>query len=149
MANAFPEQDEAQSTTEEQWSVAQAVNNGKPVLIRFRIQRPTGIEPAAFPFLLSATWSYQSDETGFPGQEELALMGKFEDALAVLEASNTAHLMVVLTGNGDRDWLWYTRGEAEAMRQVNRALKGQPRYPVQFSVQPDPSWSAYAQFETK
>ena len=76
-------------------------------------------------------------------------MDKFEDALAsALEASQTAHLMVVLTGNGERDWLWYTCGEAEAMRQVNQALKGHKPYPVQFSVQQDGGWRAYAQFET-
>ena len=76
-------------------------------------------------------------------------MDKFEDALATaLEASQTAYLMVILTGNGERDWLWYTCGEGEAMRQVNQALKGHKPYPVQFSVQQDRSWRAYAQFET-
>ena len=78
----------------------------------------------------------------------MELMDKFEDALAsALETSQTAHLMVILTGNGERDWLWYTRGEAEAMRCVNRALKGHRAYPVQFSVQKDRGWKAYAQFE--
>jgi hypothetical protein len=33
------------------------------------------------------------------------------------------------------------------MRQVNQALKGHERYPVQFSVQQDRHWRAYAQFE--
>jgi hypothetical protein len=52
-----------------------------------------------------------------------------------------------LTGNGQRDWLWYTTGEAQAMRRVNQGLKGHKAYPVQFSVQKDRAWRAYAQFE--
>ncbi len=87
-------------------------------------------------------------EFGLPSAEEMESMDKFEDALASsLEGSQTAHLMVILTGDSERDWLWYTRGEEEAMREVNQALKGHNRYPVQFSVQKDRAWKAYAQFE--
>ncbi len=143
------ESNEAQSPAEDRWSVAQAEKNGKPLLIRFRSERPQGVEPGAFPFLLSATWAYRANEAGLPGPEEMALMDKFEDALqSGLEAAQTAYLMVVLTGAGERDWLWYTCGEAEAMRQVNQALKGHKPYPVEFSVQKDRGWKAYTQFET-
>jgi hypothetical protein len=122
----------------------------KRLLIRYRSQRPRGVEAISFPFLLSATWSYKPNEFGLPSAEEMESMDKFEDALASsLEGSHTAHLMVILTGNSERDWLWYTCGEEEAMRQVNQALKGHKRYPVQFSVQKDRAWKAYAQFETR
>ena len=149
MGTALSEPMEEQSLTDEQWSVIQSEKNGKPLLIRYRSERPRDVETAAFPFLLSATWTYQANEAGLPAPEELELMGKFEDALeSALDASQTAHLMVILTGNGERDWLWYTCGEAEAMRQVNQALKGHKPYPVEFSVQQDRRWRAYAQFET-
>ena len=149
MSNALLEPREGQSLADDQWSVAQAEKNGKPLLIRYRSERPQGVDTAAFPFLLSATWTYRANEAGLPAPEEQEWMGKFEDALAsALEPSQTAHLMVVLTGNGERDWLWYTCGEAEAMRQVNQALKGHKPYPVEFSVQQDRRWRAYAQFET-
>ena len=148
MSNALLEPTDGQSVADDQWSVAQGAKNGKPLLIRYRSARPHGVEAAAFPFLLSATWSYQPNESGLPSAEEMKSMDKFEDALASsLEGSHTAHLMVILTGNGERDWLWYTCGEEEAMRQVNQALKGHKRYPVQFSVQKDRAWKAYAQFE--
>jgi hypothetical protein len=149
MSNAIGEPNEAQSVADDQWTVAQAETNGKPLLIRYRSERPQVVEASAFPFLLSATWTYQANEAGLPASEEIQLMDQFEDAVAsALEASQTAYLMVILTGNGERAWLWYTRGEAEAMRQVNQALKGHKQYPVQFSVQEDRGWRAYAQFET-
>jgi hypothetical protein len=149
MSNAIAEPTEAQSVADDQWTVAQAEKNGRPLLIRYRSKRPQGVEASAFPFLLAATWTYPANEAGLPGPEAIQLMDDFEDALAsALEASQTAYLMVILTENGERDWLWYTRGEAEAMRQVNQVLKGHKRYPVQFSVQQDRGWRAYAQFET-
>jgi hypothetical protein len=149
MSSALLEQNEGQSVADENWCVAQGEKNGKPLLVRYRGERPQGVEAKAFPFLLSATWSYQPNEHGLPSAEEMKLMDKFEDALASsLEGSQTAHLMVVLTGGGERDWLWYTRGEEEAMRQVNQSLKGHKPYPVEFSVQSDRAWKAYAQFET-
>lgn len=149
MSNAILDSNETQSVGDDQWTVLQAEKNGKPLLIRYRRQRPPGVEPAAFPFLLSATWSYRTNDAGLPGPEEMPLMDKFEDALvSALEASQTAYLMVILTGNGERDWLWYTCGEAEAMHQVNQALKGHKPYPVQFSVQQDRRWRAYTQFDT-
>lgn len=147
MSSATLESNEAQAGAKDQWSVAQGQKNGRPLLIRYRSQRPQGVESAAFPFLLSATWSYQPNEYGLPSAEEMELMDKFEDALASsLEQSQSAHLLVVLTNNGERDWLWYACGEEQAMSQVNKALKGHSRYPVQFSVQKDRAWRAYSQF---
>lgn len=147
MSSATLESNEAQAGANDQWTVAQGQKNGRPLLIRYRSQRPQGVDTAAFPFLLSATWSYQPNDYGLPSAEEMELMDNFEDVLAsALEGSQTAHLLVVLTNNGERDWLWYTCGEQEVMSQVNKALKGHRCYPVQFSVQKDRTWRAYSQF---
>lgn len=148
MSNALLEPQDEQASAHDLWSVAQGEKNGRPLVIRFRTARPQDAEPAAFPFLLSATWTFPPNEHGLPAGDEMERMDKFEDALdAALEASQTAHLMVVLTGDGERDWLWYATGEEQAMQQVNQALRGHPRYPVEFSVQKDRAWRAYAQFE--
>ena len=134
MSNALLEPQEEQSSAQDLWSVAQGEKNGRPLMIRFRTERPQDVEPTAFPILLSATWTFQPNEHGLPSSDEMERMDKFEDALATaMEASQTAHLMVVLTGDGDRDWLWYTPSEEQAMRQVNKALRGQPRYPARNS----------------
>lgn len=147
MSNSTLEPGEAQVGADDPWSVGRAEKNGKPLLIRFRSERPQGVQSAAFPYLLSATWSYQPHEHGLPSAEEMVLMDKFEDALASLEGSQAAYLMVVLTNDGERDWLWYAGSEEQAMSQVNQALRGHPPYPVQFSIQKDRAWRAYAQFE--
>jgi len=141
------EGNEGQTLPDDQWSIAQGMKDGKPLLVRFRSARPQGVDAGAFPFLLSATWSFQPNEFGLPSPDEMVLMDQFEDALASsLEGSKTAYLMVILTANGERDWLWYTCGEDDAMSQVNHALTGHKPYPVQFSIQQDRAWRAYTQF---
>jgi hypothetical protein len=150
MVNATLEPNESAAPVNERWTVAQAEKNGLPMLIRFRSERPQGVQSASYPFLISATWSYsQANPAGMPSSEELESMSRFEDALeAALETSQSAYLMVILTSNGDRDWLWYSRSEEETMRLVNQALKGHTKYPVQFAIQKDPGWKAYGQFES-
>ena len=99
MSNTLLEQNEGPSLADDRWSVAQLEKKGKPLLVRYRNERPQGVETAAFPFLLSATWAYQRNEFALPSVDEMELMDKFEDALtSALETSQTAHLMVVLTG---------------------------------------------------
>src|SRR5262245_51905584 len=81
MSQALFEQTEEQPLADDRWGVLQTEKNGKPLLVRYRTQRPQAVEAAAFPFLLSATWAYQANEAGFPTPAELELMDKFEDAL--------------------------------------------------------------------
>jgi hypothetical protein len=149
MSNTLLEDNQSQSAANDHWSVAEAQKNGRPLIIRYRSQRPEGIDPAKYPYLLSATWGYNSaNPAGLPSEQDQALMSQFEDALETgLESSGSAYLMVVLSGNGARDWLWYSRGEDDSMQKVNQALKGHKPYPVQFSVQRDPKWRAYTQFQ--
>jgi hypothetical protein len=149
MSNALLEDNQSQSAADEHWSVLEAQKNGRPLIVRYRGERPNDIVPTDYPFLLSATWGYQTaNPAGLPSEQDQELMSRFEDALeSALESSGSAHLMVVLTGNGERDWLWYSRGEEDSMRLVNQALKGHKPYPVQFSVQRDPKWRAYTQFQ--
>src|SRR4051794_13069675 len=116
MSTAQVEPNDQASAGDDQWTVAQLTKNGQPLFARYRNQRPNNVAPAAFPFLLSATWAFEPNEFGLPSAVEMQLMDKFEEALdSALESSNTAYLMVVLTGGGERDWLWYTSSEEEAM----------------------------------
>src|SRR5258708_40377530 len=82
MSNALLERNEDQTFAQDQWTVAQGAKNGKPLIVRYRSERPQGVDAVAFPFLLSATWAYQPDELGLPSSEEMVVMDNLEDALA-------------------------------------------------------------------
>ena len=64
-----------------------------------------------------------------------------------LETSQSAFLTVVVTGNGTREWQWYSRNPEETMGLVNQAVTGYEPFPIQFSIQDDPQWEAYRRFQ--
>jgi hypothetical protein len=75
-------------------------------------------------------------------------MDLLEDLLLpALEKNNDAILTVVATGNGTREWQWYSAAPETTMLLVNSALAGHPPFPVELSIQDDPEWEAYSQFE--
>ena len=88
------------------------------------------------------------NESGMPAQKQVERMQLFEDLLrSALEGPGQAYLTVIVTGNGVREWQWYSRDPAETMALVNKALSNHDPFPVQFSVQDDPDWQAYGRFQ--
>ena len=52
-----------------------------------------------------------------PAQNDSAGMQLFEDLLQpALEEAQQAYLMLVVTGNGVREWQWYSRDPEETMK---------------------------------
>jgi len=75
-------------------------------------------------------------------------MDLLEDLLdANLEEHRQAFLTVVVTGNGVREWQWYARDDNETLRQLNEALAGHDKFPIDVFMDDDPEWSAYARFD--
>ena len=139
----------AEPPPDDRWTVAQGEDNGLPLIFRIRNQRPHGVEPPAYPHLIAVSWPYEpANEFGMPSSDVTALMTQFEELLdRALEGSQSAFLTVVVTGNGTREWQWYSRSPEETMGLVNQALTGYEPFPVQFSIQDDPQWEAYRRFQ--
>lgn len=135
-------------SNEDQWTVATAQDGDMPLI--FRIRSVSGrLNRSDYPNMIAISWPYEPQEMGMPSPETKTSMDLLEDLLTrPLESGANALLTVVVTGNGVREWQWYTRSQEETMSRVNSALAGQPPFPVEFSVQHDPGWQAYSQFET-
>ncbi len=108
---------------EEQWAILEAEEDGVPLLFRFRTAIPVG-DTTAFPFLISILWTYD---------------GKRNEGMH----SGEAFLMVAVTGNNRREWIWYTDDRARYMALVNKALPRQTKFPLDFATSEDPSWQTY------
>jgi hypothetical protein len=137
------------SPTEAKWAVAQGEDNGLPLIFRVRSQEPHGIDISLYPNLMAVSWSYEPvNVSGMPPPDVLRRMEQFEDALdSELEAVQSAFLTVIVTGNGVREWQWYSRDTQETMENINKALSPHEPFPVEFSLQSDPHWEAYHRFQ--
>ena len=130
------------------WSIATGQDGDKPLVFRIRNRAPSFAHKTAFPHLLAVSWPYEpANDMGMPSSDVTEGMGQFEDlVLPALENARQAFLSVVVTGNGVREWQWYSRDPNETMELVNEALAGCDPFPIQISVQEDPGWEAYGRF---
>jgi hypothetical protein len=99
--------------------------------------------------MLAITWKYNpANDSRMPSAKESDQMKVLEDLLErALESAQQAFLTVVVTGNGVREWQWYSRDAAESMNLLNKALASHSPFPITVSKQDDPEWEAYFQFQ--
>ena len=127
---------------QDRWTIAHAEEDGMALLFRYRNEIPVK-DPAGFPYVLSIVWEYDGDQNlGMPADETLAQMERLEDSLDSID-DRDALLMVVVTGNNRREWIWYVDDTSKYMSLLNQALRGKPKFPIDFSASEDPAWLTY------
>ena len=128
---------------QDQWAILEAEEDGVPLLFRFRTNIPVA-DTNAFPFLISIMWIYDGKRNeGMPDDGTLAMMDRVEDALDWVDDSGEAFLMVVVTGNNRREWIWYTSDRQRYMALVNKAMPRQQKFPLDFATSEDALWQTY------
>lgn len=130
---------------EDAWAVATGHDGGKPLIFRFREVVPPDISKPEFPNLLAISWQYDPDiNNGMPTPKDNERMVLLEDLLEkALEGKKQSILTAVVTGNGVKEWQWYSRDAKTSMQIINEALSGHSEFPIQISTEHDPEWSAY------
>ena len=74
-------------------------------------------------------------------------MNHFEDLLEPMEdMGQFAILALVSTGEGLREWTYYTKSSDEFLDRLNAALLSEPAFPVEIDVASDPTWGMYNEF---
>lgn len=120
---------------------------GKPVIYRSMQYVPDGEKESDFPILINIYWPFEKDENnGMPDRSTNEKQINFEDAIASLDANGTSHLMLVVTGNGRKEWIWYVKDSNEWVGKLNELLTGHEVYPIQIEIEKDPEWSTYHDF---
>jgi hypothetical protein len=75
-------------------------------------------------------------------------MDKLEDLLhPALEKSGVATLVLVSTGEGLREWTYYTGSTERFMSSMNQTLRSEPPFPLEIHVGSDPEWRVYEDFK--
>ena len=66
---------------------------------------------------------------------------------AVLKEDAVSTLALVSTGEGLREWTYYTKSETEFMARLNYALAGIAAFPIEIHAASDPDWDMYERFK--
>lgn len=133
-----------QSQQNEPWVVATGEADGKPLIVRFRVAVPPGVNGKSHPALFTIKWAFEGGASGLPGTEIRERMARLEDLLTDhLEQNAVAFHTATITGNGVRELQWYARSGEEMMQGLNLALRGEPPFPIEVAHHSDPEWLAY------
>jgi hypothetical protein len=135
----------SQAHAADRWGVATSEDNGKPLIYRYILKPPSGIRISDYPDMIAISWEFDASvRNGMPDAGTNTRMIELEEVLEKkLEGSKNAFLTLSVTGNGRKEWQWYSRNVGETMGLINEALSGRTPFPIQISRQSDPKWSAY------
>ena len=130
------------------WATATSVQKSTGWVIFFRYIRdftPQFLR-SDYPDRVIIVWQYQS-ASGMPQPAERDDMDRLEDLLSSkLEAASLATLALVSTGENMREWIYYTKSEADFIAQLNSAMSNNEPFPVEVHGAPDPEWKSYEDF---
>lgn len=127
------------------WTAPMEGDNGRTVIVTGRDNMTKIMESRKMPYLIRVSWRYESLPDGMPVERDAELMGRVHDAFeATFNKDKAAYLVAVFTGEGRRDWLFYT-GNLNIFNKVfNRALADiDETVPFEIDAQSDPDWDEY------
>ena len=134
------------SNTDE-WLIAAGIEDDLPVIIRLRQPIPAGSGPEALPYLVSISWSYASpDKNGMPDAKTNQGQIVLEDRLEPLEDDARWLQVMVFTGNGRKEWHWYTADPDAWAVRVSELLSGGPEFPIEYLRSHQPDWALYKSY---
>lgn len=140
---------QSNALAENLYFTAQGEQGGQPVIYRSMQDVPEGARESDYPTLLNIYWGYDnSQNNGMPDSETNDKQIAFEDAISSLDSTGISHLMLVITGNGRKEWVWYVKDPKIWMSKFNQLLSSHQMYPIEIEIQKDPQWSTYHDFIT-
>lgn len=132
---------------EDVWFTAEGEADGKPLIFRGRQHVPAGIIEAGYPYLVSIFWPYEPEnDSGMPDRKTEDAQVEFEDVMDGLDSPGMGFLMLVVTGNGQKEWHWYVSDVDAWMARMNESVAGHPAFPIEIESSHEPDWATYHDF---
>jgi len=130
------------------WGIVQGSNQGTLLLARVRKGLGAVVGHAAYPFRVGvATRVRATAANGMPTPEENATLQDLEDRLSrALEVDREALLVVALTTNGVKEWVFYTSDPDATKRRMQDFAPTVSTHKLQMVVGEDKGWGVYRQF---
>jgi len=127
------------------WQVGESDEDGMVMIYRVRENIPAHVEIAQYPNLICVVWEYENKlGNGLPDSEIAEQQAVFEEALdEFIDAGGANEHMVVVTGNGRKEWLWYAKNPDHWIEGFSAALSDHPPFPVEIQGYDAEGWQAY------
>jgi len=128
----------------EWWTAPAEAANGQLIMVTGRRDMEPVMAMGVYVYRVEVTWRYEGDAHGMPDEATSQLMEQAHDALcATFDRDPVAVLTGIYTGDGERNWVFYTRSLHIFQRKLNEALADLPALPLTFEAAEDPDWEEY------
>lgn len=125
---------------------AESDETGRTVMVTGRRDVDKFRSNPRFNIRVEVTWDYSSEATptGMPADSTAELMEEVQDALQKeFKRDPVAVLTGIYTGDGRRDWIFYTLSTHIFGRKLNEVLAPFPLLPLNIYCENDPGWEEY------
>lgn len=135
----------AKLTVSEDWWTAPAEgDDGRLILVTGRRGMDNIISTGHYRYRVEVTWRYDGDDKGLPQYGDSKVMEEVTDALnACFDSDPVAVMTGIYTGDGQRNWVFYTRSLHIFQRKFNEVMSPFPTLPLEFEAEDDPDWQEY------
>jgi Family of unknown function (DUF695) len=132
---------------EDVWFGAEGEEDGKPLIFRGRQYVPTGAVEPGYPTRVSIYWPYEPEnQSGMPDDESTDAQHEMENAFGELDSPDYGYLVLVVLGNGRKEWHWYVSDVGAWGIRLNELLAGHPVFPIRIEKRDDPDWALFRDF---
>jgi hypothetical protein len=126
------------------WTAPAEGDNGNLILVTGRRAMGNVIATGLYRYRVEVTWPYDGDPKGLPTYTDSKVMEDVTDALnACFDSDPIAVMTGIYTGDGQRNWVFYTRSLHIFQRKFNEVLAPFPTLPLEFEADEDPDWLEY------
>ena len=126
------------------WTAPAEGDNGSLILVTGRRGMDNVIATGVYRYRVEVTWPYEGDSKGLPSYTDSKVMEEVTDAMNEnLDRDPVAVLTGIYTGDGQRNWVFYTRSLHIFQCKFNEIMAPFPALPLQFEAEEDPDWQEY------
>lgn len=131
-------------TGDEWWTAPTVAENGRTVMVTGRDGVQEAMDSGKYTDRIEITWPYDGDASGMPEGDTARLMEEADNALrAALRKEKACILTGIYTGDGERNWIVYTKNPRIFNAVLNKALADLPLLPLRLYAEKDPEWAEY------
>ena len=124
--------------------VGEGEEEGLPVIYRLIDELPETATRNSLPWLTVISWRYDREaRNGMPPVAINDRMIALERAIDEIEASSICRHAYSRTGNGLKEFAYYTTDRDRFMGAFNTAVRNHPRYPIEIDFYEDREWADF------
>lgn len=130
---------------EEKGVIGRVYEDGLPVIYKFVNELPQDSVRSNLSWLTVISWKYDGESNnGMPLNDDNQRMIVLEDTIEDHIENDQVHRHVYSrTGNNLKEFVYYINDQDKFLEAFNKALSGQPRYPIAINFYQDVGWEDF------